>query len=240
MDKIIYRGTAFSKPPAVDFLFPESGLLMAGETIGVSVLQSALFRNALAGTANGGPENNWDKLANGFTPMDRPDGRSGDPNNLNADTTLPGQPVYGRIILGDPNGNNTWTDAQGVAGSYFTVELDCAICSIGFNNQVVRTNIQGLPYSIKEFISSGDNDITITGIFCSTPGVAPITFIQNLNNIFSAPVAIPVTNYFLNNNNIYHIVCMPGCEMPQEEGGYAYQKFTIKAVTDTPPDQMLP
>lgn len=221
-----YRGAALPNAPMPSFYFGNSGGLMAAETF---LIGAALTKK-------------YEGLANGFVEPDEPDGYSGNGRTSLTDSTLPGQPIYGKIILGDPNKSaNEWTDAQGVTSSYQTVELDCAICTIDFNNQVIKTDIQGLPYSVKEFMSSGDNDITITGIYNSTPGVAPIDFIINLNDLFSAGVAIPVQNYFLNNNNIYWIVIMPGTSLPQEQGGYAYQKFTIKALSDVPPtDTILP
>jgi len=151
-----------------------------------------------------------------------------------------GTPIYGKIVLGDTERENIYTDAQGRQGSYQTVELDCALVNVEFNNRIVSTNIQGLGQTIKEFISSGDNDVTITGIYNSTPGVAPIDFIINMGKIFSAPVPIPVNNYYLNNLNIFYIVIMPGTTMGQQEGGYATQTFTIKAVSDVPMLQMLP
>lgn len=145
------------------------------------------------------------------------------------------------IILGDPeNTTNEYVDAQGVKGSYETVELDCAIAVVDFNPHVVLTNIQGLKQTIKEFISSGDNDITITGIYNDTPGVAPIDFIKNLSDMFNAPVPIPVTHYYLNELGIYYIVIMPGTQMGQEQGRYATQTFTIHAISDVPMDKMLP
>jgi hypothetical protein len=152
-----------------------------------------------------------------------------------------GTPIYGSIVLGDPDKeDNQYTDAQGNTMRYKTVELDCAIVTLDFNNQIIKTNIQGLNQTIKEYISSGDNDVTITGIYNSTPGVAPMDFIIAMSVLFSAPVAIPVQNYYLNANNIYFIVIMPGTTMGQAEGGYATQTFTIKAMSDVPMDQMLP
>ena len=166
------------------------------------------------------------------------------PGSYNPDSpegsSLLNTPVYGRIILGKDGQSNDYTDAQGKAGTYQTIDLDCALCSVEFNNKVVVTNIQGLPTSIKEFISNGDNDVTITGIYNKTPGVAPLDFIMNLNDLFRAPVPIPVTNYYLNHLNIYYIVIMPGTSMAQEQGQYSSQSFTIKAVSDVPMTEMLP
>ena len=151
-----------------------------------------------------------------------------------------GTPVYNRIVLGLDGQENRYTDSQGREGSYQTVELDCALIDIEFNKNVVKTDIQGLDQSVKEFISNGDRNITITGRFDSTPGIAPIDFIMNLNTLFSAPVPIPVSNYYLNSNNIYYIVIMPGTRIWQSEGGYSYQEFTIEAVSDVPMTEMLP
>ena len=164
-----------------------------------------------------------------YVPADAPDGYS-----------KLGTPVYGKIVLGNQNGDNTYTNQQGKQGNFNTVELDCAIVTVDFNSTIIKTDIQGLAGSIKEFISSGDNDITITGRYDSTPGVAPRDFNINLAAMFNAPITIPVTNYFLNDLGIYYIVIMPGTSLPQQAGGYAYQEFTIKAVSDNPIITMFP
>lgn len=145
------------------------------------------------------------------------------------------------IILGDKDSDtNTYIDNQGVERSYPTVYLDCALCTVDFETNVVMTKIQGLPKSIKEFISEGDCPITITGIYNSTQGVAPMDFIIALKAIFSANVPIPVTNYFLNAMDINYIVIMQGTQLPQLEGGYSTQTFTIKAYDDIPYTDILP
>lgn len=145
------------------------------------------------------------------------------------------------IILGDPNKTvNEYIDNQGKKQSFQTVSLDCAICSVDFNPKVVLTEIQGLPYTIKEFISSGDNGVTITGIYNSTPNIAPMDFIRNMNDIFSASIPIQVTNYYLNELGIYYIVVMSGTNMGQQEGGYSIQTFTIKCISDEAMTTILP
>ena len=162
---------------------------------------------------------------------DRPDGYS-----------ALGLPIYGRIVLGnnDEGFSNTYLDAQGVSQTYNTVVIDCALITVDYNQQVVRTNIQGRKGSIKEYISSGDNDVTITGIFASLADQAPYTFIDSMNRIFNASVAIPVTNQYLNKLGINYLVTMPGCQLPQVAGGYALQNFTIKAITDEPAQSIFP
>ena len=210
---------------------PSADLSMFGTTAVVAAGQSAAFTLLNIPIPNFQDQNQFQR-------------RFQDPDNYRPDApdgySILNTPVYGRIVLGKDGEENKYTDAQGNAGSYQTVELDCAICSVDFNNKVVVTEIQGLPTSIKEFISNGDSDVTITGIFNSTPGVAPIDFIMALNNIFKAPVPIPVTNYYLNSLEIYYIVIMPGTSLGQTEGGYASQTFTIKAISDVPMTELLP
>jgi len=136
---------------------------------------------------------------------------------------------------------NTYTDAQGNQGAYHTIDLECAIVeAVDFSSNVVVTKIQGLAGTVKEFISGGDYDITITGIYNSTQGLAPVDFIANLKDVFNAPVPIPVTNYYLNLLGIYYVVIMPGTTMGQTRGGYSTQYFTIRAISDVPMTEMLP
>lgn len=212
-------------------LKPQEDLSMLGHTGAVVGMQSSAFALLRLGAGDPVKRSQFaeNQGVNAFPEYDTPDAVS-----------KLGTPVYGRIVLGDTEKENTYTDAQGRQGSYQTVELDCALVTVEFNSKIVSTNIQGLGQTIKEFISSGDNDITIQGIYNSTPGVAPIDFIINMGRIFSAPVPIPVNNYYLNSLNIFYIVIFPGTTMGQLEGGYATQTFTIKAVSDVPMLQMLP
>jgi Domain of unknown function (DUF6046) len=228
-----WQGTYLPDPNS-PLAYKGDGSMRRG-TVSLDILQAAAFGTLNLPTSPLVPLKAFDfqfgTLADpGALLTDRPDG-----------TSPLGTPVFGRITLGDPKkGTNDYTDAQGNAGSYETVDLDCALVDVDFNSKVVVTNIQGASTSIKEFIASGDNDITIKGVFNSTPGVAPLDFIHNLNQIFKCPQAIPVENYYLNALDIYWIVIMPGTTMGQVEGGYATQFFTIKAVSDIPSDELLP
>jgi len=213
-------------------LAPKPELNMLAATLGVTLAQAAAFNILRPARYSSNDANQFSELRNlsDYNP-DTPDKKS-----------ALGTPIFGTIMLGTgvDGGRNDFTDAQGKSGFYNTVELDCALVTIGFDPKVVKTDIQGLPYSITEFISSGDNSVTIEGIYTSTPDVAPIDFITNMSKIFSVPVPIPVTNYYLNANNINYIKIMPGTSMWQEKAGYAYQRFTITALSDVPMTEMFP
>ena len=209
---------------------------MAASTLGVTALQTAAFTLLNIPRLTPEQQNRFKRALEdpqSYQP-DEPDGYAAN-----------GMPVYGRIILGKANpdgtgGVNRYTDAQDRESFYQTVELDCALVNVEYNNKVVETFIQGLGDSIKEFISTGSRSITITGIFNSTPGVAPMEFINNLNLLFTAQVPIPVTNYMLNQMNVFYVVIMPGSAMWQSEGSYATQAFSIQCVSDLPTTEMLP
>lgn len=153
-----------------------------------------------------------------------------------------GLPVYGRIVLGhNQEGTaNSYVDAQGNSGSYPTIVIDCGLITVDYNQQVIRTYIQGRKGSIKEYISAGDNDITITGIYTAQADVAPYSFIDSLNKLLNAPVSIPIRNTYLNLLGVNYIVLMAGSQLPQTAGGYAIQNFTIKAISDEPATEFLP
>lgn len=207
----------------------DSGLLIATETGVLTAAQAAAFNLLrLPSNPNGNDNSQFSSIQSTFT-GDEPEG-----------TSMLGTPVFGRIILGLDGQENRFTDSQGVEGSFTTIELDCALVDIQNNKNVITTNIQGLNQTIKEYISNADESVTITGRFDSVVGVAPIEFIQNFSKMLRAPIPIPVTNYFLNNNNIFYLVVMPGSRVWQAEGGYAYQEFVIEALSDVPLSEMLP
>jgi len=165
------------------------------------------------------------------------------PDSPDALSQQTGMPIYGRVILGEglEGDLNTYTDYQGNQQIYNTIYLDQAIVTADYNQQVIITNIQGRNGSIKEYISSGDLNITITGLFTSgRADESPIDFIDSMNSIMKASVSIPITNKFLNLLGVERIVIMPSSSLPQTIGGYSQQQYTIVAISDIPTNEILP
>jgi len=164
-----------------------------------------------------------------------------------------GTQAFNKITLGNINTaisetvmyyayeKNQYTDAQGNGRSYSTVILDSALINVTFNNQVIKTQIQGLPYTIKEYISGSDLDISITGKFSTNdPYLSVSDFYTALAILLNAATSIPVTNTYLNKLGVYNIVIMPSCSLPQNIGEYTQQTYTINAVSDVPVTTILP
>lgn len=151
--------------------------------------------------------------------------------------------VYGSLTLGnvDPNINNgnQYTGIDGATYTFDNIVLPIALVTMNQPTNVVKTNITGAPGSVKEYIGLGDWDITINSIIIMPTDQSPIPFIQAFMRLKNAPVAIPVTNYFMNAAGITHIV-IEDFNPVQEEGGYSKLAFTIKACSDLPLNEFLP
>ena len=154
-----------------------------------------------------------------------------------------GTPVYGSLRLGstDPNKTpqNEYVGVDGKTYTFDTVKLDIAIITVNMKKNVVKTQIQGLRGSVKQFIALGDYDITINGVIDDVQNTSPTQAVLALHKAAAAEIAIPVTNYFLNQFGIYYIV-IEDLNMPQMEGRYSSQIFTIRACSDFNQDEMLP
>ena len=98
---------------------------------------------------------------------------------------------------------------------------------------IIKTYITGLSGSVKEYITSGDNDVVLEGRITGQNGVYPYDEVNALNKLSDAPVAFKVVSSFLQNLDIDSLVCN-SIEMNQDEGGYSYQKFTMYCSTDIP------
>lgn len=165
------------------------------------------------------------------------------PDEPDALSQQTGMPIYGRVILGEGQDGdiNTYIDFQGNQQIYTTTTLDQAIITVDYNPQVIVTNIQGRNGSVKEYISNGDSNINITGLFTSgRVDESPINFIDNINSVISAGVSIPITNKYLNLLGIERIVVMSGTSLPQTISGYSQQQYTIVAISDIPQTDPLP
>lgn len=146
-----------------------------------------------------------------------------------------GTPVLSDITLGDRvNGaNNTWMDSAGVERSFEPVTMAAVLLTVAQQKKIVSTEIQGRDGTVKEYIGLGDFEIAINGIITGKNGVHPREVVRQLKNVLDAPVAIVVSSWYLQNLDVHNVV-VSSYEIGQEEGGYSYQKFTIRCLSDAP------
>lgn len=150
-------------------------------------------------------------------------------------------PIYGSLELGnvDPNSGNEYTGIDGNEYAFSNIIFPIAIVQAVQPKRIVKTDIQGLDGSIKEYIGMGDWQVTINAIVNMPADQAPIDFLNAIADIIKAPVPIPVTNYYLNELGITYLV-IEDVNLSQVEGEYSNQNIVITACSDTPLTEFLP
>lgn len=136
---------------------------------------------------------------------------------------------------GQPN-PNTW-DELTVDGknteeaSFPAVFMDSAIISVSKKKNIVKTKIVNNSSTRKEYISSGDYDISISGVFTTNSDrIYPISDVDALIRACEAPIPLSVVSPYLFYFGITNMV-VESFTLPQEKGSYATQRFSIKAVS---------
>ena len=129
--------------------------------------------------------------------------------------------LYGEILKNDYNNENFVVN---------TVLID-----VSQQKQIIKTNIQGLSGTVKEYISKGDYQITIRGALVSESSVRyPEEEVTQLTEYLEAETSIGVASRFLDDIfNIQNIV-VESFSFPQVEGTQNVQLFEVSAVSDQP------
>ncbi len=113
------------------------------------------------------------------------------------------------------------------------VKLYTMILVVDGTKNIVKTPIQGLNGTIKEYISDSDDVVVMKGKINGKNGVHPFDQVKALHKLLKAPVAVKVISKWLQNLDIDTLV-VESFHLPQEEGGYSYQSFEITFSTDFP------
>lgn len=119
-----------------------------------------------------------------------------------------------------------------------TVELKSALISIDQTKNIIKTDIEGRPGTVKEYISMSDHVVTISGIISGPAGVYPELEVLDLKNMLKAPVPIEVVCDHLNRWGIFYVV-IESYSIPQEAGGISYQNFFITASEHMPTELII-
>lgn len=128
---------------------------------------------------------------------------------------------YGEILKNDDQNENFVVN---------TVLID-----VSQQKQIIKTPIQGVAGTVKEYISKGDYQITIRGALVSESSVLyPTTEVQQLKEYLEAEVAIGVASRFLDDIFDIQNIVVESFGFPQKEGSQNQQLFEISAVSDEP------
>jgi hypothetical protein len=114
-------------------------------------------------------------------------------------------------------------------------QIPVALCSVTNNIEVVKSKIAGRSGTIKQFINTGDYDVTIRGVF--TTGVAdkfPYEAMQNLQKITNCTTEVKVASNFLQIFGINYLVIESATFEQMPDKGRDEMPFTLQCVSETP------
>lgn len=149
-------------------------------------------------------------------------------------TSQLGTPVFANITF---KGTSYVDVVNGVEKTVTFPDLvfETVIMTVGQSKNIITTEIQGRNGTVKEYIGMSDYQVTINGILTvqNGNGVNPIEQLRNLKLMLNANKTLEVACTYLQTLDITNIV-VKDYELPQEYGGYSYQKFSISALSDYP------
>lgn len=163
----------------------------------------------------------------------------------NVPSTQPDDPLNYASQLGTP----VWSNIEFLPGQYETntknvfksfgsatdgpdrLRYEAVLITVAQDKLIVKTQIQGRDGTVKEYIGLDDFKVTISGIITGQNGQRPIAEIAGLLKMLNAPIPIEVSCAWLQLFGVNWVV-VESYELPQEEGGYSYQKFSITFISD--------
>lgn len=119
------------------------------------------------------------------------------------------------------------------SGEAFYMNLETVLITVEQPIRVIKTEIQGRNGTVKEYIGADDAKITINGIITGSNGIYPRDEVSRLKRWLDAPVSKDIVAWWLGNLGVNKIV-VENYSIPQVQGGYSYQMFSIDAISDLP------
>ena len=133
--------------------------------------------------------------------------------------------IYGNLIT-YPAGY--FQDANGGAKNF---EIDTVLFNVNQSRNIVKTPIQGLDGTVKEYISDGDYIINIKGIIQGANGIYPFDDVNNFISICQAKCALTIFSDYLQILGISNIV-IESYSLPQDMGSQSQQVFELNCLSD--------
>jgi len=142
-----------------------------------------------------------------------------------------GTRIYSNILFK----GGSYLDAEtGEQVTYFPLRIDTVLIDVAIQKDIMRSVVKGKNYTVKEYISSGDTAITLTGKLVNpSPTKYPQNEVKKLIKLANVPQALEVESWALSQQGVFNIV-ITYMELTQSEGGFNVQEFTIQALSDPP------
>lgn len=163
------------------------------------------------------------------------------PDTLIESISYLGTPVFASLIFIP----GSYKDKQGVTVEYGNIvyndapglnfEINTVLIDVSQTKQIIKTNIQGLSGTVKEYINKGDYTVSIRGALVSSSALTyPTIEVQQLKEYLEAETAIGVASSFLSDIFDIETIVIESFSFPQSEGMPNTQLFEISAVSDSP------
>ena len=133
---------------------------------------------------------------------------------------------------------NSYTYPSGKVVSFNNIELKTVLISVSQATKLIKTEVQGLDGTVKEYIGKDDYYITVTGVINGEFSLPPTAKVNELKKMLDCPVVIEVVSPWLQNIGVYQAI-VETYDLPQMPGGVGYQTFTINLVSDTPTELII-
>lgn len=136
----------------------------------------------------------------------------------------------------DKNGNpNTWEvldkDLSVENRAFPAIFMDSALMVVDKKKNIVKTKVVNRDSTRKEYISSGDYSVKISGVFTTNESnVYPVSDVEALIRACEAPIPLEIVSPYLFRFGITKLV-VESYSFPQERGSYASQKFSISCIS---------
>jgi hypothetical protein len=178
------------------------------QSFGLQNLKTLIYSNSINAIEENDSTKNYSSIVIGDVPKV-------------ADSYL-GTPVFDNIVL-DIDDNN--------------LRIDTVLIDVSQTKNIVKTAIQGLSGTIKEYIADGDYEISIKGIIVNESNEYPTADISSLLEICKKNENIRVTSNFLQLFGIDDII-IESYTLKQDEFSNT-QQFELSCVSDKPVELLL-
>lgn len=113
--------------------------------------------------------------------------------------------------------------------------INTVLIDVTQSKQIIKTNIQGLAGTVKEYISKGDYQITIRGALVSESSQTyPKREVQQLREYLEAETSLEIASGFLGDIFKIEQIVVEDFRFIQQEGYLNVQLFEVTAVSDDP------
>lgn len=141
---------------------------------------------------------------------------------------LIGLPVWDTVTLQ----TESYIDANNLTVPRTKIEFEIALVEINNQRNIVKTSVAGRNGTIKEYMSDGDDLITIRGSLTSKySNLPPYDLMRNFKSVTKSPLALLVTSNFINFMGVFNLV-IEDAKLTQREGTRNVYDYELSCSSD--------